>query len=209
MSIKILVSLSILPRSALLYWCDKLKVHVMNVPTQYTCDVCLYDFARSDNLRHHQRRPCRGLPEMLRELGTVCWQWVKGNNHHLTRHQRSSRCRSIDDQTSTVCGLPNHEDSRDEATQDLRDETVDRLNPPFPVLHPQADALVEPTEYSEGLLTVDDAPDLDIEELLDGTDFDWGDIGLNLPVEIELEMVQHGMGEPMVVDELGVQADDE
>ncbi|EGZ07827.1 hypothetical protein PHYSODRAFT_339726 [Phytophthora sojae] len=52
-----------------------------------TCETCLHDFGRSDNLQRHLLKRYRGLPSLPRELCQRCWQWIKGNPHHLgTRH---------------------------------------------------------------------------------------------------------------------------
>ncbi|ETI33408.1 hypothetical protein F443_19914, partial [Phytophthora nicotianae P1569] len=63
----------------------------------YVCDNCHHDFGRSDHLRLHQQGRCRGIPAPPCQLCDVCWQWVKGNKRHVTRHQRGSRCRNLAD----------------------------------------------------------------------------------------------------------------
>ncbi|KAF4133842.1 hypothetical protein GN958_ATG17179 [Phytophthora infestans] len=63
----------------------------------YVCDSCHHDFERSDHLRLHQQGRCRGISAPPCQLCDVCWHWAKGNRHHVTRHQRGSRCRNLAD----------------------------------------------------------------------------------------------------------------
>ncbi|EGZ21032.1 hypothetical protein PHYSODRAFT_298940 [Phytophthora sojae] len=111
---------------------------------EYVCETCLHDFARSDHLRLHQRRSCRGVPSQPCQLCEICWQWVKGNRHHLGRHQRGSRCLPLGDriarrnqvadarrQRDAAWHRQRRQQRRDQATDDAPDDaTEDSPNAP-------------------------------------------------------------------------------
>ncbi|KAF1792233.1 Zinc finger, RING/FYVE/PHD-type [Phytophthora cactorum] len=161
----------------------------------YVCEGCLHDFGRSDHLRQHQQGRCRGVPTPPCQLCENCWQWVRGNRYHLTRHQRSTRCRPLADRIAHRYRIAEGRRERDAAwhrrrreQRSVSDDTAgDAPNQLVPRnVMDDDDAMgnqLTPRNQLDGLLLASDEEQMD--DLLGFAEFEWDEIQFDAASRVE------------------------